>query len=219
MCGLFGFITNRPGVYTDTLAWVSSNLASRNDTRGGDSWGITDGDAIVRGLGYTRPHRIRRFVRRRAPRLLIGHTRFATAGAIAIRNAHPFAIGDVIGAHNGACASWYERNSAWEVDSQYLIAGIAGLKTPRNIDASGVVTWYRTDRDALYLCHIKHGSICVFRAAGLEDTILWSSTFSDAEQVIDDMGSFIEDVLTVQPGVVYEVSGFGITNVCRFNDL
>ena len=32
---------------------------------------------------------------------MLGHTRFATEGAIVKSNAHPFRVGDVVGTHNG----------------------------------------------------------------------------------------------------------------------
>lgn len=56
-------------------------------------------------------------------RVLMGHNRFATKGAINQVNAHPFEIGDVVGAHNGTLTSTYTLDDAndFDVDSEAII--------------------------------------------------------------------------------------------------
>ena len=64
-------------------------------------------------------------------RLLMGHNRQATKGAVNRTNAHPFYVGDIIGAHNGTldygCLRDLEVAPEGETDSEQLVATINAL--------------------------------------------------------------------------------------------
>ena len=55
--------------------------------------------------------------------VLIGHTRFASSGAVTLDNAHPFLIDGIAFAHNG-CISNHNKFGEYAVDSMSLIHGI-----------------------------------------------------------------------------------------------
>lgn len=74
---------------------------------------------------------------------VIGHTRFATRGAHADRNAHPFRRGPYVGVHNGVI----DAPVKYEVDSQYLWATLKKHKGDyqkawEGIDGNWGCAWY-----------------------------------------------------------------------------
>lgn len=81
---------------------------------------------------------------------LIGHNRFATQGAVSAENAHPFEIGNVVGAHNGTIVKsslkGLHEASNYEVDSQMIYSHL-GAGHPVNTvwevaDGAMALTWY-----------------------------------------------------------------------------
>lgn len=130
MCGLYGIMGHVPNHKE-----VVTSLALKNQDRGSHSTGYAD--------IFIKPNN---FVIRKDARsafqfkgqlkltngdIVIGHTRFATTGKICARNAHPWNIGNLIGAHNGVVMNEYSvadymkevhsDTASYEVDSQYLI--------------------------------------------------------------------------------------------------
>lgn len=63
----------------------------------------------------------------RSKRVLLGHNRYATMGAVNKYNAHPFQFNHIYGAHNGTLRSWYdlEGYKDFQVDSQALFHHIS----------------------------------------------------------------------------------------------
>ena len=62
--------------------------------------------------------------------LVFGHCRHATVGKINMQNAHPFAIGDIVGVHNGTIKIAFEGHKDYETDSEAFFALInkVGIK-------------------------------------------------------------------------------------------
>lgn len=125
MCGIFGFAG--PGGSRNALV----RLAMLNTSRGRDSLGFAGvldtfrGNAVNVWKRAGDPFRLMRrrksgfgeFMREHGKAwAMLGHTRFATQGAIVDRNAHPLACGRYIGTHNGHI----DAPKTCEVDSQHL---------------------------------------------------------------------------------------------------
>lgn len=150
MCGLFGWQLSQEALKELELHTLAAVLAFNAERRGDDSWGAAmySGDApeILKDAGSIKKTcKIRRIL---APQV-IGHTRKATTGAVTAANAHPFHIGNIIGAHNGfvfgheAMNKQYNRD--FQVDSQHLIAHIAEERDLRTLDGSGTVSYLDTN--------------------------------------------------------------------------
>lgn len=83
-------------------------LMRKAQVRGTDSFGVASAQGprikVNRGLGPVSKwlSKDRKRVRRVAcSNIVVGHTRAASRGDVCISNAHPFRVGDWIGAHNG----------------------------------------------------------------------------------------------------------------------
>lgn len=109
MCGLFGFIaapSARPHFGTHRADQRLLDLGRRAQARGPHSWGV----AAQTGGEWKETVQLGRFSDYAHTRtaalvtgadLVIGHTRWATQGAITLANASPQRHGAIIGAHNG----------------------------------------------------------------------------------------------------------------------
>jgi hypothetical protein len=154
MCGIFGAI----GRNIDERSLLT--LAALNRSRGQDSMGfaIVDGQGIVSTwkkaddpfelLASRQFHRHRKNWRNCWA--VLGHTRFGTRGKAIDRNAHPFAYGRFVGAHNGIVGA----PNKYEVDSQYLfdqLAAANGQYQEAFADISGHWGLWWTDGDDVYL--------------------------------------------------------------------
>lgn len=131
MCGLFGFTGK---LDTDKRRTLLRALCMLNQSRGEDSVGLASINADTRQFQIYRvcvpPVNAigkRRFVELcdDVGNVWIGHTRYATRGSVSKRNAHPFVIGSVLGAHNGVVhvgRDLIDRcgGAVYDVDSQYL---------------------------------------------------------------------------------------------------
>ena len=114
MCGIFGF-AKTSGHQTENqlemLKDVLTELADESSIRGTDSTGVSiiqpnsrrtyktllDSSTLVGTGDWTELLDSINV----DTTIAIGHVRLATHGIVKTRNAHPFHVGDVIGAHNG----------------------------------------------------------------------------------------------------------------------
>lgn len=118
-------------------------------------------------------------IMRRMNKVLIGHNRFATTGGISRNNAHPFELGDVIGAHNGTLQGQHnlEDGSNFKVDSQALLNHISKHGVKNAIDKVGgawALTWWNTATNTMNFLRNKERPL--FLTETLDGkTLLWAS--------------------------------------------
>jgi hypothetical protein len=166
MCGLFGWDVKH-SVSKKQLLSLALTLTEANDKRGGDSFGYLNvrSGHVHRDLGegVFEAHVMSNFTR------IMGHTRKATTGAKTVANAHPFEIGDIIGAHNGMISEHIELNKKYErnheVDSMHIFSHINEGKALDELSGYGTITWTdkRAGRSVVFMCKLRNGDLAVAR--------------------------------------------------------
>jgi glucosamine 6-phosphate synthetase-like amidotransferase/phosphosugar isomerase protein len=122
-------------------------------------------------------------------KVIIGHNRFATQGAINKDNAHPYEFQHIVGAHNGTLTSMHRlpEHKGFEVDSQALLYSInvhGSEAVADKIHGAFALTWYdkrdktlhfwRNNQRPLWICYLEN-----------KDTIFWASEKGMLEFVLD----------------------------------
>lgn len=133
MCGLIGCA----GQISAKEEKIFKQLLILDTLRGEDSTGVAsinlNGDVSVAKVvgdpfqlfdtsAYTA-------ITRTSNRVLIGHNRYATQGKVSRKNAHPFELDTLVGAHNGTLTNKWElkNGSKYDVDSEALYNDIEEL--------------------------------------------------------------------------------------------
>jgi len=198
MCGLFGFVL-KASIPQEIRQRIVTLLAYEMDHRGGDSWGYWHDAAgeVKRGLGHA-TYKIGTAQFKKS-KVLLAHTRFGTTGKVIIENAHPFEIGDIIGAHNGIVHNHMRLNNQFkrnfDVDSMHIFAHINEQRPLKEVDAYGAITFINkkdfTKKNAehvpVYLGKFNHGSLCIAGFGKVEDPegIVWCSDETDLKRILN----------------------------------
>ena len=166
---------------------MAAILALGNENRGHDSWGVVtlkeEKPKIIKAVGAITKG-IRFSVEKDLSLQTLWHTRHATAGAVTKENAHPFEIGNIMGAHNGVISNFTWLNKTYpdrkfEVDSQHLIAHIDENKDLSELSGWGSVEY--VDKREPNLVKLGRGSGGELAVAGVGLTkkeqvgVVWSS--------------------------------------------
>ena len=172
MCGIYG-IAKSPTPYTKrqhkVVKKVLREIAIDSQTRGSHSSGIAKVGTSTRIYKSLLPSE--KFVDTKeyndavkslldASYILLGHTRFATEGAIVKSNAHPFRVGNVVGAHNGCVYNIKEMQSKLDkqcpVDSQLIFKSIIDndniQEAVQDFDSDFALSFVKENPMVLYLC-------------------------------------------------------------------
>jgi|TARA_R100001530_G_scaffold47170_2_gene35464 glucosamine 6-phosphate synthetase-like amidotransferase/phosphosugar isomerase protein len=196
MCGIFGF-AKREGWQSDSqmnrIKDVFTNLTDESVIRGQDSTGISimsgEGSSLYKTLKSSDDlilddswEEIMGSVDKDTT-VAMGHVRFATHGTVSIRNAHPFSIGKVIGAHNGVIMNHdivaKKINKSVEVDSE-VIFGLINKKDDIQdvldlIYGDYAISWVKENSYILNLLHEK-GRPLVVAYWKKARCLFWAST-------------------------------------------
>ncbi len=221
MCGIFGYSFKHGKLSAARRAVLATNLARYNDERGGDSWGVVgvnaDGAHVSRGLGdlSDNAYELCEY------QTLFAHTRAASVGEVSIKNSHPFRMGKILGAHNGAVYNHEELSSRYKrkfpVDSMHLFAHLNENRPFEELVARGAIEWiHNNDPKTIYLSKLFAGELAVY-GIGTEDSvdgIVWSSSYKHLLKSLFCSGINDHFRYEVRRGRVYSVNN-GVFSIVK----
>lgn len=193
MCGLFGFCGNIP---VEKRQVLSTALCVMNTSRGDESVGVAavnrrwKSPAIWKDTGTpvdaVRQRGFRNVVNLNAP-VLIGHTRWSTHGTVSKKNAHPFHIGDCVGAHNGVISNvsaFREKTGKnYAVDSQFLIHMLATDNYVGYVEGPANLTYVKL-KDSPDLSLVRWGNPLGVAMLSDNQGLIWSSEETHLESAL-----------------------------------
>lgn len=198
MCGLFGW-TIAPGapVREGQRRALAGSLARANAQRGPHSWGaytvLKDEVEVAREVGSIA--QVRGIGVLGLANTCLGHTRWATTGAVVTDNCHPFTLGDLTLAHNGMihnhaelCAKYGRKDTA-RVDSMHLLFHLAEERPFSDLEGYGTITYVRAARPGdVHLCRMSGGELTAY---GLGERsapwgTVWSSNATHLREALAD---------------------------------
>ncbi len=206
MCGIFGWVLRNPpnrSVRNQTSV-IASILSVTNDKRGGDSWGIFAHNTLVKGL-----HRIttsHTLLGMSTSQVMIAHTRKATTGTVSVENAHPFKVGNIVGAHNGMVSNHHLLNKDngrnCQVDSEHIFHHIKEGKPLQEIEAYGAIEYVLDDlpEEGAFVGKFNFGELSI---AQTSIGVVWSSERSDLKKALQ-FGGIPYRFYNIQDNTLYQ---------------
>lgn len=185
MCGIVGMAGNLQIKHERAFG----DLLIMNQLRGFDSVGIchvgwANKPTVLKSLADPATFIASREYKeafRGIARVLLGHNRAATAGAVTTNNAHPFTHGPITGVHNGTLVGLHllEDNKNFKVDSDNLYHHInkKGIDDAwKNTAGAAALVWWNEEEGTITFLRNKERPLYyVFNKEG--NVILWASEY------------------------------------------
>lgn len=225
MCGIFGWHLSRDArLSLAQREAMAASLAASNTGRGAMSWGAYCLTRREKG-GWDRPTLDRQVGRMDAVKgigtigladVVMGHTRYATRGAITVANCHPFKVGDVTLAHNGMIYNSDSLDRKYgrtcPVDSLHLAHHLHEGKPFSDLEGYGAIQYARdADPAEVHLCRMSGGQLSI-HGLGSKDRpvgVVWSSDPLHLTAALDGAGLSHFPYEALREGRVYVASADG----------
>ena len=233
MCGIYG-IAKSPTPYTSrqfkVVRKVLRDIAVDSETRGSHSSGIARVGANTRIYKSLLPsskfvdtkeyNQSVKSLKDNDSYILLGHTRFATEGAIVKSNAHPFRVGDVVGAHNGCVYNIEEMQGKLDkqcpVDSQLIFKAINDKdniqEAIKDFDSDFALSFVKNNPMVLHLCRETNRPLYIAYIPEYK-TMFYASESAFIEDALFDAGIKNVDVYSLNKNTLYSF------DVSKFDDI
>lgn len=231
MCGIYG-IAKSPTPYTNKQSSIAKKvlrkIAVDSETRGSHSSGIAsvgEQSKIYKSLlpssKFVDSKEYNEAVKslNNGCNILLGHTRFATEGAIVKNNAHPFQVGSVIGAHNGCVYNIREMQTSLDkqcpVDSQLIFKSIDSndniQEAVADFDSDFALSYVKDNPMILNLCRETNRPLSIAYVSELK-TLFYASESDFLVDALESQG-LSEVVVKLNKNTLYsyDVGLFGDT--------
>jgi asparagine synthetase B (glutamine-hydrolysing) len=132
---------------------------------------------------------------------------------VSVKNAHPFKIGKLLGAHNGMIYNHEELNAIYnrkyEVDSQHIFAHLNYGMPLEELMGYGAIEWIRRNEpNKIYLTRFRGGELAIYGVGEDDenpDGIVWSSSYKHLLKSLVSSGITKHFRYEVRTGKVYSV--------------
>ena len=198
MCGIAGWILKEK----PSELFVYS-LAYGMIERGEHSWGYFDGENIRKDVGpITQGLKAGDMLSLAA----FLHTRHATTGAKTADNAHPFRIGDIVGAHNGMVYNHAELNQIHarnlSVDSMHIFQHLADGLPLQELEGYGAIEFFKGGQWYVGACNGGDLEVAKLKEGR---GLVWASTRDAIQAAVFQAGWEIEHFYSIAQGRLYRI--------------
>lgn len=217
MCGIVGLITKKLGGFYHTDLQRFQALLINDTQRGEDSTGafVVNKDGGARSIKIaSNPFNLFackewdtfRSTAIQTGRILVGHNRKATQGAINSENAHPFSEGKIVLVHNGTLRNHAKFGTGKTVDSHAIACAFnegSHEEILSQIEGAFAFVWYNLETEKLYMIRNAERPLWLVTAG---DTLAFASeAWMAAGQFVRE-NETVTNISPLPEGVLYEFS-------------